>query len=46
MPSKKTPVRKPRGKKQVGLTSAIGPKATTILVICVMASAIAVAARQ
>ena len=46
MPAKKTLTKKPLGKKPVSLTSAIGPKATTILVICVMASAMAVAARQ
>ena len=46
MPAKKTLTKKPLGKRPVGLTSAIGPKATTILVICVMASAMAVAARQ
>ena len=48
MPAKKsTPVRKPvSGKKPIGLTSAIGPKATTIVVICVMAGGILVAARQ
>ena len=47
MPSKKTPTpKKPRGKKPVGLTSAIGPKATTVLVICVMAGGIAAASWQ
>jgi hypothetical protein len=48
MPAKKsTPVKKPvSGKKPIGLTSAIGPKATTIVVICVMAGGILVAARQ
>ena len=46
MPAKKTPTKKPRGKKPVGLTSAIGAKATTILVICVMAGGMAVAARM
>lgn len=48
MPSKKTtPVKKrAAGKKRGGLTSALGPKATTILVICVMAGGIAIAARQ
>ncbi|HEX9367560.1 MAG TPA: hypothetical protein VF921_13090 [Vicinamibacterales bacterium] len=35
-----------RGKRRIGLTSAIGPKATTIVVICVMAGGILVAARQ
>jgi hypothetical protein len=48
MPAKKsTPVKKPvSGKRPIGLTSAIGPKATTIVVICVMAGGILVAARQ
>ena len=46
MPAKKTLTKKPLGKKPVSLTSAIGPKATTILVICVMASAMAIGARQ
>ena len=47
MPAKKTPTpKKPRGKKPVGLTSAIGPKATTVLVICVMAGGIAAASWQ
>jgi hypothetical protein len=36
----------PRGKKPMGLTSAIGPKATTMVVIIVMAGGIMVAARQ
>ena len=36
----------PRGKKPMGLTSAIGPKATTMVVIVVMAAGIMVAARQ
>lgn len=47
------PVKKParakkttRGKKPMGLTSAIGPKATTMVVILVMAGGIMVAARQ
>ena len=35
-----------RGKKPMGLTSAIGPKATTMVVILVMAGGIMVAARQ
>ena len=39
----KTPA---RGKKPMGLTSAIGPKATTALVICVIAGGIMVGARQ
>ncbi len=48
MPAKKsTPVKKPvRVKRPIGLTSAIGPKATTIVVICVLAGGILVAARQ
>ena len=48
MPSKKatTVKKRPGGKKRVGLTSALGPKATTILIICVMAGGIAFAARQ
>ena len=48
MPSKKatTVKKRPGGKKRVGLTSALGPKATTILIICVMAGGIALAARQ
>jgi hypothetical protein len=45
--SKSTRVKKPvSGKRPIGLTSAIGPKATTIVVICVMAGGILVAARQ
>ena len=36
----------PRGKKPMGLTSALGPKATTMVVILVMAGGIMVAARQ
>ena len=36
----------PRGKKPIGLTSAIGPKATTALVICVIAGGLMVAAQQ
>lgn len=48
MPAKKsTPVKKPvSGKWPIGLTRAIGPKATTVVVICVMAGGILVAARQ
>jgi hypothetical protein len=47
MPAKKPAARKaPRGKKKIGLTSAIGPKATTAVVICVLAGGIALAARQ
>ena len=48
MPVKK-PVRAkkaPRAKRPIGLTSAIGPKATTMVVILVMAGGIMVAARQ
>jgi hypothetical protein len=36
----------PRGKKPMGLTSALGPKATTMVVIVVIAGAIMVASRQ
>lgn len=48
MPVKKaTRVKKPaRGKKPTGLTSALGPKATTMVVVLVMAGGIMVAARQ
>ena len=48
MPEKKPARAKktPRGKKPMGLTSAIGPKATTMAVIIVMAGGIMVAARQ
>jgi hypothetical protein len=48
MPAKKPArAKKPvSGKRTIGLTSAIGPKATTIVVICVMAGGILVAARQ
>lgn len=48
MPSKKsTRVEKSaRGKAPMRLTSAIGPKATVMVVICVMAAGILVAARQ
>jgi hypothetical protein len=35
-----------RGKKPIGLTSAIGPKATTALVVCVIAGGLMVAAQQ
>jgi hypothetical protein len=35
-----------RGRKPMGLTSALGPKATTMVVIIVMAGGIMVAARQ
>jgi hypothetical protein len=46
MPSKKTakpaPARKRAGgKKRIGLTSALGPKATTALVICVLGGGLA-----
>jgi hypothetical protein len=43
-PQVKKPV--PRGKKPIGLTTAIGPKATTALVICVIAGGLMVAAQQ
>ena len=48
MPVKKTTRAKkvPGGKRRIGLTSAIGPKATTMVVILVMAGGIIVAARQ
>jgi hypothetical protein len=48
MPVKKTTGAKkaPQGKKRIGLTSAIGPKATTMVVILVMAGGIIVGARQ
>jgi hypothetical protein len=47
MPAKKsTPVKKRvSGKRPTGLMSAVGPKATTIVVICMMAGGILVAAR-
>ncbi len=46
-PAKSTPAKKAtRGKKPIGLTSALGPKVTTIVVICVMAGGIAIAAHQ
>ena len=35
-----------RGNKPMGLTTAIGPKATTVLVICVIAGGMMVGARQ
>jgi hypothetical protein len=35
-----------RGKKQIGLTSALGPKATTMLVIVVIAGGLIAGARQ
>lgn len=35
-----------RGKKTIGLTSALGPKATTMVVIVVIAAGIMIAARQ
>jgi hypothetical protein len=44
---KTTRAKKPTyGKKPIGLTSAIGPKATTALVICVIAGGLMVAAQQ
>ena len=48
MPVKKPtrPKKTARGKKTMGLTSAIGPKATTMVVIIVLAGGIMVAARQ
>ena len=46
MPAKKPAARKPRARKRGGLTSAIGPKATTALVICVLAGGLAYGARQ
>ncbi|HYT64979.1 MAG TPA: hypothetical protein VEL51_01070 [Vicinamibacterales bacterium] len=48
MPAKKlsSPKKPVAGKKPIGLTSALGPKATVIVVICVMAGGIAIAARQ
>ena len=49
MPVKKAAARTKktaRGKKPIGLTSALGPKATTMVVIVVIAGGIMVAARQ
>jgi hypothetical protein len=49
MPVKKAAARTKktaRGKKPIGLTSALGPKATTMVVIVVIAAGIMVAARQ
>lgn len=50
MPVKKvartTAKKTPRGKRPIGLTSALGPKATTMVVIVVIAAGIMVAARQ
>ena len=49
MPVKKAAARTKktaRGKKPIGLTSALGPKATTMLVIVVIAAGITVGARQ
>lgn len=49
MPGKKAATRTkktPRGKKPMGLTSAIGPKATTMVVIVVIAGSIMIASRQ
>jgi hypothetical protein len=47
MPAKKKPsAPKKRARGKVGLTSAIGPKATTAVVICVIAGGLAVGAHQ
>jgi hypothetical protein len=48
MPAKKTATAKTsaRQKRPIGLTSALGPKGTTAIVIAVMAGGILVAARQ
>ena len=47
MPAKKPAAKKTtRAKKRGGLTSALGPKATTALVICVLAGGLAYGARQ
>ena len=48
MPVKKAPRPKktPRGKKPMGLTSALGPKATTMVVIVTIAAGIMIASRQ
>jgi hypothetical protein len=48
MPVKKSPrTKKPaRGKRRIGLTSALGSKATTMVVIVTIASGIMIAARQ
>ena len=48
MPVKKAARTKktPRGKKPMGLTSALGPKATTMVVIVVIAGSIMIASRQ
>lgn len=47
MPAKKPAAKKAtRAKKRGGLTSALGPKATTALVICVLAGGLTVGARQ
>jgi len=47
MPAKKPAAKKStRAKKRGGLTSALGPKATTALVICVLAGGLTVGARQ
>lgn len=47
MPAKKPAAKKStRTKKRGGLTSALGPKATTALVICVLAGGLTVGARQ
>jgi hypothetical protein len=47
MPAKKKPsAPKKRARGKVGLTSAIGPKATTAVVICVIAGGLALGAHQ
>ena len=47
MPVKKARTKKTaRGKRPIGLTSALGPKATTMVVIVVLAGGIMVGARQ
>ena len=45
MPAKKPAVKKARARKRGGLTSALGPKATTAVVICVLAGGLAYGAR-
>lgn len=46
MPAKKPAARKARARKRGGLTSALGPKATTALVICVLAGGLTYGVRQ
>jgi hypothetical protein len=46
MPAKKPAARKARARKRGGLTSALGPKATTALVVCVLAGGLVYGARQ